>query len=60
MKMRQKNRLSQKSEQDLWREETEMMHLFRQNRESNGNVLESGSYEELMEKKGIFYEMEHL
>lgn len=36
------------------------MHLFRQNRESNGNVLESGSYEELMEKKGIFYQMEHL
>lgn len=56
----QKNSLSQKSEQDLWREETEMMYLFRQNRESNGNVLESGSYEELMEKKGIFYEMEHL
>ena len=26
----------------------------------NGNVLESGSYEELMEKKGIFYQMEHL
>ncbi len=56
----QKNSLSQKSEQDLWREEAEMMHLFRQNRESNGNVLESGSYEELMEKKGIFYQMEHL
>ena len=56
----QKNSLSQKSEQDLWREEAEMMHLFRQNRESNGNVLESGSYEELMEKKGTFYEMEHL
>lgn len=28
----QKNSLSQKSEQDLWREEAEMMHLFRQNR----------------------------
>lgn len=54
MKMRQKNRLSQKSEQDLWREEAEMMHLFRQNRESNGNVLESGSYEELMEKRVFF------
>ena len=26
----------------------------------NGNVLESGSYEELMEKKGVFYQMEHL
>ena len=25
-----------------------------------GNVLESGSYEELMEKKGAFYQMEHL
>ena len=56
----QKNSLSQKSEQDLWREEAEMMHLFRQNRESNGNVLESGSYEELMEQKGVFYQMEHL
>lgn len=52
----QKNSLSQKSEQDLWREEAEMMHLFRQNRESNGNVLESGSYEELMEQKGVFYQ----
>lgn len=56
----QKNSLSQKSEQDLWREEAEMMNLFRQNRESNGNVLESGSYEELMEQKGVFYQMEHL
>lgn len=26
----------------------------------NGNVLESGSYEELMEQKGVFYQMEHL
>ena len=26
----------------------------------DGNVLESGSYEELMEKKGVFYQMEHL
>ena len=56
----QKNSLSQKSEQDFWREEAEMMHLFRQNRESNGNVLESGSYEELIEQKGVFYQMEHL
>ena len=50
MKMRQKNRLSQKSEQDLWREEAEMMHLFRQNRESNLLTLISlfkGHYLEL-------------
>lgn len=26
----------------------------------NGNVLESGSYEELMEQKDVFYQMEHL
>ena len=50
MKMRQKNRLSQKSEQDLWREEAEMMHLFRKNRESNLLTLISlfkGHYLEL-------------
>ena len=46
----QKNSLSQKSEQDLWREEAEMMHLFRQNRESNLRTLISlfkGHYLEL-------------